>query len=293
VKGNIENVACNICNSSDYEEKYYPISSGELVRCKKCDLYYASPRRTDFISQIINNETEEGLYVGKSLNYIGRIREFMDYLGVIETLKDPPGRILDVGCYEGFFLNEARRRGWEPYGVEPHRGGTNHAKNGLGLDVRQCVLEKAFFDDEYFDVVTFLSTLEHVPDPSAVLREAFRIMKGDGLLVIAVPYIPFYLTFIKSKWRMFIGDHYWFFTDASINRMLGKHGFEVIRSGYVKKSVDLETISARLASEWQPMSLGRIGGLLSKMVEVTGAGRLRFILNLLDCKVYFARKADN
>ncbi len=57
----------------------------------------------------------------------------------------------------------------------------------MKLDVKQSVLEKAGFEDKYFDIVTLFATLEHVPDPSALLREVGRIIKNDGLLVVSAP----------------------------------------------------------------------------------------------------------
>jgi SAM-dependent methyltransferase len=159
----------------------------------------------------------------------------------------------------------------------------------LKLDVKQSVLEKAGFENKYFDIVTLFATLEHVPDPSALLREVGRIIKNDGLLVVSAPTIPFYLNLVRSKWRMFIGDHYYFFTDASMANLSAKANFSLISSLYLYKSVDLNTISARLAEEWQPNNLGSIGKLLRKLVMKMNIGEIRFPLNLFDAKIYIAR----
>lgn len=134
-----------------------------------------------------------------------------------------------------------------------------------------------------------LATLEHTPDPSAVLNEVRRIVKDDGILVVSVPTIPFYINLIKSKWRMFIGDHYYFFTDKSMSKLMDKTGFSLLRSYYISKSVDFDTISARLADDWQPNNLGYAGKLLRKVIMRTGIGGVRFPVNLFDTKIYFAR----
>lgn len=285
----IEFISCNICGTSQYEEKYYPINSGYLVRCRKCDLYYANPRRKDIINNILSGNIPTELYESKKLNFKGRIIEFNRYLEMIHKYKQPPGRLLDIGCYEGYFLYEARKYGWECYGVEPDVGGTRYANEWLKLDVKKCVLEKACFDDKSFDIVTMLATLEHIPDPLGTLKEVRRIMKDEGILVVVVPTVPFYLPLIRTKWRMFIGDHYWFFTDVSMTNLMNKAGFKIISNCYVPKSVDLDTITYRLAEEWQPYNLGKVGRFIRKAIMSFGLTKIRFTLNLFDTKIYIVR----
>lgn len=126
------NTLCNICSSVDVnsEERLYPIRSGHLVRCRKCDLYYVNPRRDDLIQAILTDDTPVERCEAKKLNYWGRIVEFNMYLKEIQEIKQSPGRLLDIGCYEGYFLYEARKYGWECCGVEPHRGGRSMEMNG-------------------------------------------------------------------------------------------------------------------------------------------------------------------
>lgn len=155
--------------------------------------------------------------------------------------------------------------------------------------MKQCVLEKAGFKENYFDVVTMFAVLEHVPDPSALLKEVRRIIKDTGLLVVSVPTIPFYLKLIKKRWRMFIGDHYYFFTESSMSKLMKKTGFNIVSSSYISKSVDLDTITYRLSEEWQPNNLGRAGKLLRNGIMKIGLGGVRIPINLFDTKVYIAR----
>lgn len=62
----LETVSCNICETDDFEQKLYPIDSGILVKCNKCGLYYANPRRTDIINKIAKDQTPDILYEGKN-----------------------------------------------------------------------------------------------------------------------------------------------------------------------------------------------------------------------------------
>ena len=150
-------------------------------------------------------------------------------------------------------------------------------------------MEKANFKENYFDVITLFSVLEHILDPFEVLKEVSRILKKDGLLVIRVPVIPFYLSVVRSKWRNFIGDHYFFFTDKSMSQMLNQTGFMLNQKKYFSKSVDLDLITDRLSDAWFPNSLGQFGNLLRKFVLFLGIHRIRFPINLFDTKVYLAK----
>ncbi|MBU4484305.1 class I SAM-dependent methyltransferase [bacterium] len=284
----MEKIRCNICETNEYENVLWPVASGSLVVCKRCGLYYANPRTTTSIENVRSGNTATELYEAKKLNYEGRISEFKYILGLINNQKVPSGKLLDIGCYEGFFLNEARCSGWECTGVEPNIGGSNFAIKNLKLDVRQCILEKAGFEDHSFDVITLLAVLEHIPDPKQTLIEVKRILKKDGLLVIYVPTVPFYLNIIKSKWRMFIGDHYFFFTDYSMENLLNVAGFKLGESRYIKKTFDLDTMLARIGDPWQPMNIGKAGVFLRRIAKAVRIDTIKMTLNLFDSKVYLA-----
>ena len=87
---------------------------------------------------------------------------------------------------------------------------------------------------------------------------------------------------------MFIGDHYWFFTDISMTKLLRKAGFDLISSSYTSKTVDLDVITSRLSDDWQPHNLGKLGKLLRKIIMKTGLGNIRITINLFDTKLYIA-----
>jgi 2-polyprenyl-3-methyl-5-hydroxy-6-metoxy-1,4-benzoquinol methylase len=97
------------------------------------------------------------------------------------------GRILDIGCSTGSFLDAMRRRGWEPYGVEINAGAANYAREHIGLNVFAGTLIDAHYPDAFFDVVTLWNVLEHLHQPQATLFEIGRIIRQEGLLVISLP----------------------------------------------------------------------------------------------------------
>jgi 2-polyprenyl-3-methyl-5-hydroxy-6-metoxy-1,4-benzoquinol methylase len=62
-------------------------------------------------------------------------------VGVLDTLPKRGGRLLEIGCAGGFFLDEGRKRGFEVVGIELNATMATHARTPLGLNVIQGRIE--------------------------------------------------------------------------------------------------------------------------------------------------------
>jgi 2-polyprenyl-3-methyl-5-hydroxy-6-metoxy-1,4-benzoquinol methylase len=95
-----------------------------------------------------------------------------------------------------------------------------------------------------FDVITMWHFLEHVPDLHLVLRKAKKWLKNDGILVIDVPNCD--STDAQHDWEDWVGwqlpYHFWHFNLVSLNRLLGQHGYSIIK----KKDYHSEVIKAKI-----------------------------------------------
>ena len=97
-----------------------------------------------------------------------------------------PGSMVDVGCGNGWVVEDYRRNGWDACGVEYSAAGTANGRS-RGLDIREGSLHDAAFPDEMFDFVRLNHSFEHMTNPSEVVSEAVRILKPGGRLFIGVP----------------------------------------------------------------------------------------------------------
>src|SRR5438067_3816043 len=103
------------------------------------------------------------------------------------------GKVLEIGSGTGFFIINLAQAGLvnEPYATDISPGMVEvclrNAQNvGIhNMKARAVDAEKLPFDDEFFDLVVGHAVLHHLPDVEASFREAFRVLKPSGALVIA------------------------------------------------------------------------------------------------------------
>ena len=97
------------------------------------------------------------------------------------------GSLLDIGCGDGLFLEEARRAGWRGEGIEFSPEGARRAAARLGRPVAVGDLAKSKVLPGPYDVATLWHVVEHLPEPRPMIEAARRRLRRGGLLVVAVP----------------------------------------------------------------------------------------------------------
>jgi SAM-dependent methyltransferase len=108
-------------------------------------------------------------------------------LHMIDRLVAPDGakRVLDIGCGAGNMFHHLARYG-SVIGVDNNPRPLAVARQ-RSYDVRQGSAEDLPLDDDSFELVTLLDTVEHCEDDMAVLRECYRVCAPGGYLVVTVP----------------------------------------------------------------------------------------------------------
>jgi 2-polyprenyl-3-methyl-5-hydroxy-6-metoxy-1,4-benzoquinol methylase len=153
----------------------------------------------------------------------------------------PGGRLLDVGCGLGVFMQAAQKRGFDVQGTEVSRHAANQVRQQLQIPVFLGELETAAYPPQSFDAVTLWDVLEHVQRPSALLRQVGAILRKDGWLVVRAPNEDTLINQIaRSAYALSAGQikgplqrmheyyHLYYFTRQTLARLLERHGFRIV-----------------------------------------------------------------
>ncbi len=184
-----------------------------------------------------------------------------DYLRFMTLAGEPAGKLLDVGCGGGRFLNRMKKRGWTVEGSDFDEQAANKVTARYGIKTHVGDLSQCGLPDNCFDVITMSQTIEHLYDPQATLRECLRILKPGGLLVMTTPNARS-LGAIEfgAFWRGWEAPrHLHLFTVESLQTLTAHAGFEIDQAC---------TYSAGSAVVYRVSRTNQLAGKLSWLAEL-------------------------
>lgn len=198
------------------------------------------------------------------------------------------GPLLEIGCATGWFLDEARSRGYEVRGVELSDFAAGWGRENLGLSIFSGVLKDAGFPAETFGTVVLWDVLEHVTDPLRELSEINRVLKRGGYLFASLPDVGSPLARLMGR-RWFgyakIKEHMFYFSREAAAQALKATGFELLG---IQKSQFV--INGRFMAQKVSQYSRPLAGLLEKAIAKTGLAEAGIRFRALDMLVV-ARKA--
>ena len=232
---------CGVCNGSLLE---IVDEDCNVQRCRTCGYVFDNPRPV--LEELIAFYSRPTQY-DSWLSELGtRDRLWRRRLRKLKKTKKH-GSLLDVGSGIGQFLSLARNFYTDVYGTEVSSTAIQIAKQKYNLDLFAGTLENSALQGRIFDNITLFHVLEHVPDPRSVLETCYRLLRTEGILVIAVPNEVASLRAITRR----------FLTKAKVfkSRRLGEFGLPRI-------TLDLNTHEVHL-SHFTP-------AVLHRLLEATG-----------------------
>ncbi len=226
-----------------------------LTKCKSCKLVFQNPRIKE--KDIINYYEAIGYFNKPKENHKKKKNSFLKketlnnhfgygkksffwpatfFLKGFLLSKSYPsfkqgGKLLEIGCSNGAFLEELRGLGWQVKGIEMSESSARYAKEQRGLDVQNKKIEEGDFKENEFDCVIMNMVLEHLYSPFEVMEKITKWLKPKGELIISIPYFEgfeFWL-FKEFAYGLQLPTHQTFFTKPILRAYLKKLGFKNAR----------------------------------------------------------------
>ena len=202
-----------------------------IQQCSQCSFRLTNPRpdaseigsyyKSD---QYISHNDEGGGLISSVYRGV-RSYTLKQKLRLINRLNDGPGRLLDVGCGTGAFLETVKTGKWTVVGMEPDANARLISAQKINGTIAPDLMSVA--TDEPFDVITLWHVLEHIPDLANTIQLLNRLITSTGAVVIAVPNSDSYdAKFYQQHWAAYdVPRHLHHFTPTTIEPLFRKHGF--------------------------------------------------------------------
>jgi SAM-dependent methyltransferase len=231
----------------------------DIVRCADCGHMQ--------LARMPGDAELESAYAGAaSDDYVdeeaGQRETARRMLARIEAHAPRRGAILDLGCWVGFLLAEARERGWsEQVGIEPSQFASDYARDRLELDVRTDDLFTAPLPEQHFDAVVLGDVIEHLPRPGEALDRIATLLAPGGVAWFALPDAGSRVAkTLGARWWSVIPTHVQYFTRGSIGTLLGRHGFDVLEVATAPKAFSVEYYLSRIEGYSKPAGRALVRG---------------------------------
>ena len=235
---------CVACGRSDSKEFWHD-QSRTIRQCRACGLLFVFPQpdREALHRQFQSDYFTHGLSESPTrLELEFEAWRKPTLAGIVKRIRKlkPAGKLLDVGCASGEIFEYFRDGDWELYGIEPSALAFERLRQRFGANSRVHLfsgyLRDACFEPNSLDVVTILESLYYMPDPRHELSRVARILRDDGLLVIAVPGYTYQRLIhsglvgclVNRTERSLTRSHLYYFSDQSLSTLLASQGFRVV-----------------------------------------------------------------
>lgn len=211
---------CLICESDLLQPLKGYYQQHGLIRCANCGFV--------FMERIPEKEELDKHYSAYSYNSVQElspvtVKRYHTILDEFEKYRKT-NKILDVGCGRGWFLIEAKKRGWMVYGTEFSPLAIKLCTES-GIQMTEGVLDPAKFDANDFDVITSFEVIEHINNPNLELESISTLLRTGGLFYITTPNFNSLMRYyLKANYNVIeYPEHLSYYTKSTLNRVIKKH----------------------------------------------------------------------
>ncbi|MFT5197992.1 MAG: SAM-dependent methyltransferase [Planctomycetota bacterium] len=261
---------CPICDGAE-PHPIFDKTGKTFYRCTQCQLAFVHAIYPEFAEDVDHLSTTYEFEEAIKPN--ARQRKKMDAWLKRMAPHKKTGKLLEVGCGQGIFLQYAREAGWDVTGVDVLAPVVEVARSKRGLNVHLGHLEPAQLDADQFDACFMSEVIEHIVDPVPLMTEIRRVLRPGGVSVVSTGNACSWSALFRgAKWGYYrFGGHLHirFYGPGSARALAQKAGY---------KSVDVHTHgfafgeAKEMKGKWYKLPAKVVQGLLSPIVTVLGRG---------------------
>jgi SAM-dependent methyltransferase len=267
----------------------------DVLLCPSCGLLFRRNLPTpEEVDAIYGLEYFKGEADGSGQGYLDYVADEAAHragarrrLDSLERLV-PRGRLLDVGAAAGFFVDEARARGWEASGIDVSEPMVDWGRRELHAPLARATLDNPGVGAESLDALTMWDYIEHSIDPRADLNASRALLRPGGVLALSTGDAATVVARISgSRWHLLTPRHHnFFFTAKTLTELLTSSGFELARLDHRGGRYPVRYLVHKLRTIVSLRSLDR---LTQRLVD-SRIGAVDIPLNLWDIVTVIARR---
>jgi SAM-dependent methyltransferase len=208
-----------------------------MVRCNTCGLVRSDPVADEvLLADLYKVSTfEYGEEVAALQATYGRA------LGWLEARSQRCEALLEIGCGNGFFLQQALRQGWqEVRGVEPSADAVAKAPPAVHGMIEQDVMRRGLFTPESFDAVCLFQVLDHISNPIELLEECIRVLRPGGHILALNHNVSAWSARLLGERSPIVDiEHTYLYSPATMRTLFAKVGFRAAQVHTVRNTYSL------------------------------------------------------
>lgn len=216
---------CPLCGSENSSYEIVIAGESTIIACKKCTNAWTHPAPS-VLSYV--EEDFHGQFNYKSVHDLPEQWKegVLKQVKVIKHGLMSGGKILEIGCGQGWLLEELKKEGFNVVGIEPSVSGAVIASQ-KGLNIVNANFPSETLKDKKYDLIILAQVFEHIKDPRLFIDELLAILSKNGkILFVQTNWKGLMPRFFKSSWYAWVPEqHYWHFTPKGLAYILKKNGF--------------------------------------------------------------------
>lgn len=282
----LRNTRCAICGTEGNARELYPANFDpqalnpavfsarrlpdrvhyRMVKCDTCGLIRSDP--------VAPLELVAQLYQQSSFTYTDEVadlkRTYGRYLAMLDNFGARKGALLEIGCGNGFFLEQALAQGYcSVRGVEPSRATVSEAAPAVRDAIVCDLMRPGLFGPGEFDVICLFQVFDHVPDPGALLDACLTALRPGGLVLSLNHNVEAVSARLLGERSPIVDiEHTCLYSPRTMTRLCVAHGFRVLKAGpvwnryslrYMVRLLPLPVGPKRAVLDWlQRHAIGRL-----------------------------------